>query len=280
MLSVNDPGSDSASDSAAAGPLVYIVLGSPGSGRRAVVADLIGAGLDPAADRAHVLLPAAEAAQAGDAAFASVSRWNWDAAKRAFADDAAPLPADATHVFFVVDGRVDPVEQLEALKPWLDSRGLAVARIFAVVDCQLAEKHPELAPWFAACVHFSDVVLLSRREGVANKWMSAFRRTFEDQCMPCLFEFVKSDGRVKNPALLLDPAPRRLSQYFDASEWDGLDLADIEIGESDDEDGEDVRPIAKTELDPDDQPPVDPYLERKQNGRRAIELPDIRKFLA
>jgi hypothetical protein len=31
---------------------------------------------------------------------------------------------------------------------------------------------------------------------------------------------------------------------------------------------------------PDDQPPVDPYLERKQNGRRAIELPDIRKFLA
>jgi hypothetical protein len=127
-------------------------------------------------------------------------------------------------------------------------------------------------------VHFSDVVLLSRREGVANKWMSAFRRAFEDQCMPCLFEFVKGDGRVKNPALLLDPAPRRLSQYFDASEWDGLDLADIEIGESDDEDGETMRPIAKTEIDPDDQPPVDPYLERKQNGRRAIELPDIRKF--
>lgn len=277
MLSVNDP--DSASD-AAAGPLVYIVLGSPGSGRRAVVADLIGAGLDPAADRAHVLLAADEAAQLGDAAFASVSRWTWDAAAHAIVAGPELVPAGVTHLFFVVDGLRDPAEQLEAIKPWLASHGLAVARIFTVIDCQLAEKHAELAPWFAACVHFSDVVLLSRREGVANKWMSSFRRTFEDQCMPCLFEFVKGDGRVKNPALLLDPAPRRLSQYFDASEWDGLDLADIEIGESDDEDGETVRPIAKTELDPDDQPPVDPYLERKQNGRRAIELPDIRKFLA
>ena len=281
MLSVNDPGSDSAdeSTSAVAGPLVYIVLGSPGSGRRAVVADLIGAGLDPVTDRAHVLLSADEVAQPGDAAFASLARWSWDAAAHTFGDNSTPCPADATHVFFVVNGRQDPVEQIEALKPWLDSRGLTLARIFTVIDCQLAEKNPELATWFAGCVHFSDVALLSRREGVANKWMSAFRRTYEDQCMPCLFEFVKADGRVKNPALLLDPAPRRLSQYFDASEWDGLDLTDIEIGESDDEDGDDVRPIAKTELDPDDQPPVDPYLERKQNGRRAVELPDIRKFL-
>jgi hypothetical protein len=277
MLSVNDPALDSVP--AATTPLVYVLLGSPGAGRRAVAADLIGAGLDPAADRAHVLLSANEEAQPGDATFASVARWSWDPVARAIVAGAEVVPAGATHVFFTVDGRQDPVEQIEALKPWLDSRGLVVARIFTVLDCQLAEKQIELAPWFAACVHFSDVVLLSRREGVANKWMSAFRRTFEDQCMPCLFEFVK-EGRVKNPALLLDPSPRRLSQYFDASEWDGLDLADIEIGESDDEDGDNVRPIAKTELDPDDQPPVDPYLERKQNGRRVIELPDIRKFLA
>ncbi len=260
-------------------PLVYFVLGTPGSGRRAVVADLIGAGLDAAHDRVHVFISADEADQPAGASFSSISRWKWDPVSKAVVVSDDAMPSEATHVFFLLDGLSDPVDQIEALKPWLASHGWTVARIFTVIDCQLAEKHEALAPWFAACVHFSDVVLLSRREGVANKWMSAFRRSFEEECMPCLFEFVK-DGRVKNPALLLDPAPRRLSQYFDASEWDGLDFADIEIGESDDEDGDDVRPLAKAELDPDDQPPVDPYLERKQNGRRDIELPDIRKFLA
>jgi hypothetical protein len=260
-------------------PSVYVVLGTPGSGRSAVVADLIGAGLDPSVDRAHVILSAAEPAQAAQALFPAATRWRWDLAAHAIIEDDAVIPAGPSHLFFFLDGTLDPVEQLEAIKPFLAQRGLAVTRVFTVIDCQLAEKHPGLAPWFAACVHFSDVVLLSRREGVANKWMSAFRRSFEEECMPCLFEFVK-DGRVKNPALLLDSAPRRLSQYFDASEWDGLDLADIEIGESDDDNGDTVRPLAPTELDPDDQPPVDPYLERKQNGRRVIELPDIRTFLS
>lgn len=275
MFSDSDP-SDSADSSAPAAPLVYLVLGTPGSGRREVLADLIGAGLDVATDRAHVSLPADEPAQAGDTAFPAASRWRWDEASGA--PQAEPFPQDATHVFCVLDGTRNPVDQLEAFKPWLAARGLTVSRIFTVVDCRFVEKHAAIGPWIAACVHFSDVVLLNRREGVENKWLSAFRRQFDEQYMPCLFEFVKN-GRVKNPALLLDPVPRRLSQYFDASEWDGLDLAGIEIGESDDEDGENVRPLAKTELDPDDQPPVDPYLERKGNGHRAIELPDIRKML-
>jgi len=264
---------------AAPKPLVYLVLGTPGSGRRAVIADLINFGLDPNTDKAHVFLPGAEPTDAGAPPFASVSTWDWKPTTATVSADSTALPAGTTHVFFVLDGTQNPVDQIEALKPWFSEQALEVGRVFTVVDCQLAEKHPVLATWFAACIHFSDVALLSRRESVANKWMSAFRRSFEDQCMPCLFEFVK-DGRVKNPALLLDPVPRRLSQYFDASEWDGLDLSDIEIGESDDDDGDNPRPLAKTELDPDDQPPVDPYLARQNNGRRLIELPDIRTYLA
>lgn len=260
--------------------LVYVILGAPGSGRREVLADLIVGGLDPAAgERSHLILPAGEPENEADrnTGAATTSRMRWDAELKALFADAPP--ADATHVFILLDGTLDPVDQLEAIKPWLAAHELSVARILTVVHCQLAEKHPALKTWFDACIHFSDIVLLNRREGVANKWMSDFRRAYEEQCMPCLFELVKA-GKVKNPAMLLDPTARRLSQFFDPSEWDDLDLEGVEIGESDDEEGENIRPIDKNELDPDDQPPVEPYLERRQGGRRVIELPDIRRYLA
>lgn len=260
-------------------PLVYVLLGAPGSGRREVLADLISGGLEPSAgERAHVLLPAGEPALPLDEKLgaASSARMRWDQDSRALIADAPH--SEVSHVFIVLDGTVDPVDQLEALKPWLADQAWVVARIFTVVNCQLAEKHPGLKPWFDACVHFSDVVLLNRREGVANKWMSVFRASYEDQHIPCLVEFVKA-GKVKNPAMLLDPVARRLSQYFDPSEWDDLDLDGIEIGESEDEDGENARPLDKANLDPDNQPPVDPYLERRTGGGRVLDLPDIRNFL-
>lgn len=258
--------------------LVYVVLGAPGSGRREVLADLIADGLDPANERAHVYLPAGETPRPEDekTGAAGVVRMAWNAELQLLVADAPP--AEATHVFIVLDGRIDPVDQLEALKPWLAAHSLPVARILTVVNCQLAEKHPALLTWFDACIHFSDVVLLNRREGVANKWLSDFRRRYEDQYMPCVFEFVKA-GRVKNPAAILDPVARRFSQFFDPTEWDGIDLEGVEIGESEDEDGENVRPLDKDKLDPDDQPPVEPWLERDAAGRRKQPLPDIRKYL-
>lgn len=258
--------------------LVYVILGAPGSGRREVLSDLITDGLNPVDERAHVYLPAGEPVRPEDEKLgaSSVARMAWNAELQLLVADAPP--PEATHVFIVLDGRIDPVDQLEALKPWLAAHALPVARILTVVHCQLAEKTPALASWFDACIHFSDIVLLGRREGVSNKWVSDFRRRYEAQYMPCLFEMVKG-GRVKNPAAVLDPVARRLSQFFDPTEWDDIDLADVEIGESDDEDGENVRPLSKTELDPDDQPPVEPWLERDAAGRRKQPLPDIRKYL-
>jgi hypothetical protein len=258
--------------------LVYVILGAPGSGRREVLADLIADGLDPVEERAQVYLPAGEDPQAEDEKIGATTttRMAWNSELQLLVADAPP--AEATHIFIMLDGRVNPVDQLEALKPWLAAHSLPVARILTVVHCRLLEKNPALQPWFDACIHFSDVVLLNRREGVANKWMSEFRRRYEDQYLPCVFEMVKA-GRVKNPAEILDPVARRLSQYFDPTEWDDIDLEGVEIGESDDEDGENARPLDKSELDPDDQPPAEPWLERDAAGRRKQPLPDIRKYL-
>lgn len=244
-------------------PTVYFILGTPGSGRRAIVADLIENGF-AAEDRVIVLLAESETAEPGDAMLAKranidVRRWTWDGS--AFPDQT--LAAEST-VFFFAESRGDAVMQLEALKPWLVRHHAELARVLCVVDCQLAEKHAPLAQWFDACIHFSDVVFLTKREGVQNKWLSTFIRRYEEQFFPCHFIQVKKGG-IANPALVLDPQPRRVSQYFDEQE----ELPPVEIETDDDEDAEENEDAIKPE----------PYFERNRSGRRVKEVPDIRPFL-
>ncbi len=245
-------------------PLVYVILGAAGSGRREVVADLVNDGLAEG-DRAAVLLSAAEAPEEFDAKLPGLARWTWTGENI----DGA-IPPETTHAFFVTDGRTNPVDQLEVLSPWLVAQGAELGRILCVVNCALAEKNPPLLPWFEACVHFSDVVLLTRRESVANKWLSDFRAHFEGQFYPCHFELVKG-GRVKNPALVLDPAARRMSHAFDADQdWVLTNEAGDEIDEDEESEGdEDVEVTAE----------VDPYFVRDAALRREKKIPDITKFL-
>ena len=263
-------------------PLIYILLGAAGSGRREVLVDLIDAGL-PEGSQAAVLLAATEPVDALDARLPALARWNWCEG----AIDAS-LPPDATHVFFVNDGRQNPVDQLEALQKWVPAVQGEVGRVITVVNCRLAEQHPALIAWYEACIHFSDVALLNQREGVANKWMSEFQLRFKDLCYPCLFEIVKV-GRVKNPLLVLDPQARRMSHLFDIDEWTGLDLDGVEFG-TEDEDGVelvDEQPEKKAskgkdaaEDDEDDwKPQIDPYFQLRLGGRREKEIPDIAKYL-
>ncbi len=253
-------------------PLVYLILGAAGSGRREVVADLIEGGLAET-DRAVVMLASNEATSEADARLGTVVRWTW-ADKQI---DAA-RPDGATHVFFLTDGRANPVDQIEALKPWLAETGAELARVICVVNCRLAEQHPEMVAWYDACIHFSDIVLLNQRDGVANKWLSDFRRRYEDLFMPCLFEFVKG-GRVKNPALLIEPQARRMSLYFD--EEGSLAVLPDEIEyEITDEDGNPVEADEKeNEDDEDTGPEVDPYFALDAAGRRAKRIPDVAKFV-
>ena len=233
-------------------PLVYLILGAAGSGRREIVADLIEGGLAEG-DRAAVMLFAAEAPDAFDAKLPALTRWTWTGESVE-----GTLPTDATHVFFLTDGRSNPIDQLEVSLPWLQAQGAELGRVLCVVNCQLAEKNPGLLAWYEACVHFSDVVLLTRREGVANKWLSDFRAHFDDQFYPCLFELVKG-GRVKNPALVLDPLARRMSHAFDAEQdWVFTDA-----------EGEEIEAT----------PAVDPYFVRDAAQRRQKKIPDIAKYL-
>lgn len=251
-------------------PLLYLVLGSAGSGRREVVVDLIQAGLGPD-DKAAVLLAEHEVANEH---LPEAGRWSL-LGEVAQVD----LPAGASHVFLMLDGAANPVEQLEPLSVWLRNAPCELARVLCVVDCALIEKNAELLAWYDACIHFSDVVLLNRREGVANKWMSEFRRRYTNLRYPCLFEMIKS-GRVNNPALLLEPEARRTSHVFDFDEWTDISLEGVEIGSSDgDDDTDDGEPISLAELDPDDMPEVDPYFERKFGGYRVKTIPDIARFI-
>jgi len=245
-------------------PLIYLILGPSGSGRRAVIADLIEGGLDEG-DRPAVLLSDAERASPFDAKLPKLARWTWTGELII-----AEVPADASHIFFVTDGRGNPVDQTEVFKAWLESQGGELARILCVVDCQLGEKHPPLLAWYEACVHFSDVVLLNHREGVANKWLSDFQTHFKKQFLPCLFEMVKAD-RVKNPGLVLEPQARRMTHAFDdEQDWIFTDAEGEEIDEQEETDSEEEVEATLEE---------DPYFARLNGGRRVKEIPDIGKFL-
>lgn len=246
-------------------PSVYFVLGTPGSGRRAIVRDLVENGLTTD-EKAVVLLSESEVPDAQDQKLevlpsAEVRRWRWQEPELPAMD----LPAGAT-IFWLTDPTASPIDQLEALKPWLVAQGLELARIFAVVDCQLAEKNPVLRQWFDACIHFADVVFLTRREGLANKWLSDFIKHFKEQRFPCHFVQVKTKGDLPTPLVWLDPTARRMTQYFDEGET--YEIEGLETDDEEDEEEEDTGLL-----------PPEPYFIRQTSGRRDKELPDIRDFL-
>ena len=209
-------------------------------------------------DRPAVLVSEEEGPDPADARLPGLCRWRLPPG----AGVEAEFPPEATHVFIVTDGRRNPVDQLEAFRDWLAGNAAEVARVICVVDCRLAERNPKLFAWFEACIYFSDVVLLNRREGVPNKWIGDFREKFEGKYYPCLFDNVKA-GRVGNPALVLAPVARRMSHVFDEQEW----IADEDEEEEDQAD--------EVEMKPEE----DPYFERRNGGRRVREIPNITDFL-
>lgn len=246
-------------------PILYVLLGAEGAGRREVVADLIEGGLS-ADDKSVVFLPESLAPDSIDSRLGDVVRWTAP-------DDAsvsAAWPDGAGVGFFVVNGRRDPVDQVEALKPWIEEMGVELTRVICVYHCELAATHKPLLIWHDACVYFSDIVLLNRRAGLENKWMSELRQRFDKQFMPCLVEMVKK-GRVHNPALVLDPLPRRMSHWFDAEEESWVhqienlkDTVILEDGEEEIEEEPEVEDL---------------YLARIASGRRKRVIPDINDYL-
>lgn len=273
--------------------LCYFVLGAAGSGRREILADLAASVADEGP--VTVLLSESEAPDIADEALAKcarVARWRFsepaDAANPVQRLETDEIDEDATTLFIVIDGRGNPVDFIESAAAWLPGSGWELGRVLFVMHCALGERTPKLKAWFEACVHFADYVLLNRRDGVSNKWLSDFQRHFKDLCFPCHFEFVKG-GKVRNPAFVLLPEPRRFTPAFVLEQPDNSLEAydDIEVM-IETEDGQELsikderasRPKDSVGADDGEDPdPTEPYFERMPNGRRLRELPAVGQFL-
>lgn len=239
-------------------PLVYVIYGTPGSGRREVIFDLIESGIDP---KSNVLFfrPQSEKHTPFDEQIDALENtttieWTLDSAKIKH----GRISAAPDYIIFLAAGESDPADIAEALKSWIDHNNCQIGRLITVVNCTFLQHTPAAQSWYDACIHFSDAVLLNRRDGADNKWIKDFQQRYHKLCSPARFILVKK-GKVANPAEVLDPEARRLSLFFDELlpiEEDGLD---------EEEQPEDIKP--------------DKYVERLESGHRAHPVPDIRKLL-
>ncbi len=254
---------------------IYIILGAAGSGRREVLCDMVKNGLDKNAGTVSVFIEESEEPSPVDERLYALEEseilcWRWD--------DSQPIQAEkwsasTSAAFFLSQGLACPVKQLEPLKSWMADNGFGPARIFTVVNCGLLENNPGLRPWFEACIHFSDLVLLNKRNGVSNKWIQEYQDYFSKACYPCLFELVKKD-RLNNPIAALFPETRRLSHFFDKDYIVGDEITPGLDGNVIDCDFE------GSEGDIDNVDTAgDPYMARLSNGQRAKTIPDMRRFL-
>ena len=239
-------------------PQVYLIYGVPDSGRREILFDLIETGMG-SSEQVLYFRPIDEPDSPFDEqlkALDNVSCTNWNLKGTTIRHDS--IKAAPQKIIFLAPGTSGPADVAEALKAWVDSNKCQIARIITVVHCALLSQNESALPWFEACIHFSDVVLLNRRETVSNKWVKDFETGYRKQYCPSRFLLVRN-GRVANPFEVIEPEARRVSLYFD-------ELIPIEEDEfEDDEAPEDLKP--------------DKYIKRMENGQRAYSVPDIQMLL-
>jgi len=239
-------------------PLVYLIYGIPDSERRSVLFDLIEGGL-PASEQVLYFRPKGEASSPYDEqieALDNVSVVEWEISGNKVTH--GRISASPEKIIFLAPGLSDPADVAEALKVWINHNDCELGRIITVLHCSFLKEQEKSRAWFDACIHFSDVVLLSRRESVDNKWIKEFEARYRKECYPCHIELV-AKGKAKNPAAVLDPEARRLSLYFDK-------LIPIEDDEFEDEEQpEDIKP--------------DRYIERNESGQRVRPIIRMNKFL-
>lgn len=244
---------------------VYLILGSKGGGRSAVVSDLVDFGLEATAE-SQVFVSEEDALAWGEPlgirhALCEQKRYAWNGL-----DEGLAIEATSETVFIVADGLADPADFVEAFFYWLQEVPYELGRIITVVDCNRIQKERKLLHWYDCCIHFTDVVLLGHRDEVSNKWIEEFKERYLKEYYPCLFVFVKK-GRLPNPSLVLEPEARRISKLFDeADEY-------VFVDEDDDEDiDEEDEPAAGD-------PSKDPFLAKLGNGRRKRTLANLRNLI-
>lgn len=239
-------------------PLVYLIYGIPDSERRSVLFDLIEGGLSPE-QQVLYFHPKGEVSSPFDEqieALENVSIVEWELAEGKVKH--GRISAAPEKIFFLAPGTSDPADVADALKEWVTHNDCELARIITIIHCSFLKEQEKSKGWFDACIHFSDVVLLARRESVDDKWLKAFQGHYQKERYPCHIELV-SKGKAKNPVAVLEPQARRLSLFFD-------ELIPIEEDEFEDEDQPvDIKP--------------DRYIERNESGQRMQPIQRISKFL-
>ena len=223
--------------------LLYVVLGSVGSGRAA----LVGSWLE---ENSRVLVHVDEKEKAVEGGIdpAKIVPWKWIGEGTIGIGGEIPVGAE---LFFISNGKESQVDVVEGIHSWIQGKPLTLARIMTVVNCTLLASHEKLFIWYDACIYFSDVVLLACREGVTNKWVQEYKELYAEKNYPCHFRFVKK-GKVDHPAEVLVPEARRISLAFEDPE----DRYDEEGNLLEEE-----------------------YFLRDQAGRRVKWVPDIQDFL-
>lgn len=241
---------------------VYFILGTPKSGRREILCDLIEGSSYSEETKNFILIASDESKSPRNERLQALS--NTTILDWSFSDKSLIIPdlqaSSNDRVFVILSSRNDLIDQIEKIKYWLDTNPqFAIARILSVIDCQIPYKKEYLLAWFEAAIYFSDYVFLTHRENIPEKWISDFLKSFEKKSYPCLFEKVKNN-KVANPDQVLEPEARRISHIFD--NLDAVDTLDLDEENLPEEPFEIIKKL-------------DPYLERDSDGNRMIIVPPI-----
>ena len=225
---------------------VYLILGPNGSGRRALLADFI----DSLESESSVLYFKHKDEIINDydsslESLKSVTTVLWSVNDSKIKHDSISISPSS--IFFIAPASINLADVMEGLKGWLNKNYCQLTRIITVIDCKSLSENNSQNSWYEAAVHFSDMVLLNRREGVSEKWIKDMVTERKKQFHPTRFELVKKN-KVNNPIDVLDSQAYRTSLYFD-------DLIPIEEDEFEDLLPEDLK--------------IDPYIERLANGKRS-----------
>lgn len=241
-------------------PIVYLILACKGAGQFQVLADLIEFGTEKD-ERTAVYHSSGDESDLekmlpvrGREVTSVPYRWK-EGALSITAD------IDANLYFVVADGIGNPQDFVESFHKWLGECECELGSVITVLNTGLVVSNRDAWTWYDCCIHFSDIVLLAKREKVTNKRVKAFLDHYEEERYPCLFEYVKK-GRVANPALVLGSPPRRITRIFDKPEI------------FDDDETEDIE-----EENVSGDPSKDRFLKRGLDGERAIRLPNISEII-
>ena len=168
------------------------------------------------------------------------------------------------HIHFIlIDPRLSPVPQLEALAETLKTISADPDRILTCVDCAQVEATPSLKGYYEACIYYSDVVLLGNRADASKSFVRDYQKHYEKHCYPCLFLLLKGPGIPEKPLEILTPGTRRLSQLFDLAEEAIASNSEID---------------ASCDLDL-DEPEQDPYRQSQDEDASPQNVPDATPFV-